>query len=494
MTKVEIALTPSGKKLAVEIGSRLRTALAPCDVEFACDGQSECGSCRVQVLEGVLPVTPQDVDVFRPDELAAGWRLACQAVATGQLQLRCGQPGVEILGDRADGKSSNKSGYGVAVDLGSTTIVAQLLELSTGRLVAERSALNPQAAWGTDVMTRIRYAVSGTDLTDLIRHFLGKMIIDLSGSHRDQVNEIVLAGNTVMHHLFCGLNVEPLSHVPFSSEALGEYRFSPRQLNWPLCDGCAVRFLPCIGGFVGSDVMSGIRAVGMDQTRDLIALIDLGTNGQIAIGNRDRIICASTAAGSAFEAGSIKMGMRASNGAISRVLKEGSSLRCKVIGGGAARGICGSGLVDAVAAILDLGLVDIGGRLSGGRKSIELQGEVELFQADIRELQLAKAAIAAGVRLLLKHYGVSMDSLQRVYLAGAFGNYISPTSGSRIGLLEMPVERIFPAGNTALRGTKIELATGSLHESGCTEHFNLASDPDFQDTFVTCMAFPSNAA
>lgn len=206
------------------------------------------------------------------------------------------------------------------------------------------------------------------------------MIVDLSGNYRNEIGEIVVVGNKVMHHLFCGLDVEPLSHVPFSSHALGEYQFSLRQLKWSLPDTCVVRFFACMGSFVGSDILSGIRAVGMDQTRVMTALIDLGTNGEIAIGNCRRVICASTAAGTAFEAGSIKIGMRASNGAISGVLKEGSTLRCRVIGGCAARGIWGSGLVDAVAAALDLGLVDATGKIAEGRKSIPLEGGVEFIR------------------------------------------------------------------------------------------------------------------
>ena len=494
MNEIKIELSPSGAVLVVKAGSQLRDVLAPEYAEFACDGQSQCGSCRVQLIEGSLPVTPLDAEVLPSDELAAGWRLACQAVVSSPLRLRCQHSNIAILGDSENVKPGSRSGLGIAVDLGTTTLVAQLLELSTGKVLAERSALNPQTKWGADVMTRVRCALDGIDLTSVIREFLGTMIGDLIGRRGSEVRDIVLVGNTVMHHLFSGITVGPLSHVPFASPESGEQRFSAQQLNWPF-ENCCVRFLACIGGFVGSDVLAGIHAVGLHQSESLGVLIDLGTNGEIAIGNRDRILCASTAAGSAFEAGSIRMGMRAATGAISRVLQQNGHIHCEVIGGGIASGICGSGLVDAVAVVLDLGILDPSGRLCKGAKCFALDGNgnVKLYQQDIRELQLAKGAVSAGVSLLLKHLGRTIDEVGRVYLAGAFGNYVSPASAVRIGLLEMPVEKIFPSGNSALRGAKMALVSGLDSGAKCIEHLELASDPDFQDTFVSRMGFPDKA-
>ncbi len=236
MRKLQIDLVPSGAVIQVEAGSRLRDILAPYDVEFACDGVSQCGSCRVQVLEGVLPITAQDSEVLRPCELADGWRLACQAVANSSLRLRCSPGDLAILSDSKDAQPSVRSGLGVAVDLGTTTIVAQLLDLSTGRLLGERSALNPQTRWGADIMTRIRSALSGVDLTSLIREFVGNMVADLASAHNHEVKEVVLVGNTVMHHLFCGIDLEPLCHLPFTSSRIGEQRFSAEQLNWAFAD------------------------------------------------------------------------------------------------------------------------------------------------------------------------------------------------------------------------------------------------------------------
>jgi uncharacterized 2Fe-2S/4Fe-4S cluster protein (DUF4445 family) len=228
----------------------------------------------------------------------------------------------------------------------------------------------------------------------------------------------------------------------------------------------------------------------MPASEARIALIDLGTNGEIAIGNRHGIVCASTAAGPAFEAGSIRMGMRAATSAISRVALQDGRMRSTVIGDVEARGICGSGLVDAVAVGLENGAILSSGRIADGTKIFPVQNPVVLYQSDIRELQLAKAAIASGFRLLLKQLGAGFSDIESVYLAGAFGNYVQIDSAIGVGLLEMPKERIHAAGNTALRGAKMLLLTASEPFLPEVEHISLASDPGFQDEFVNCMVFP----
>ena len=245
-------------------------------------------------------------------------------------------------------------------------------------------------AYGADIMSRVRFALTSRDLTAAIRRFLGDMVRDLADGRA--IAEIVLVGNTVMHHLFCGLDIEPLSRRPFVSPALGEQRFRPVDLGWELSDATSIRFLPCLGGFVGSDILAGIVAVDLCRDDALKVLIDLGTNGEVVLGNRDRLLVASTAAGTAFEAGCIHDGMRAANGAIAHVaVSEEGRLDCEVIGGGAAQGICGSGLVDAVAAGLTLKRILPFGKIADGSRIFPVAGHIALRQADIRELQLAKA-------------------------------------------------------------------------------------------------------
>jgi uncharacterized 2Fe-2S/4Fe-4S cluster protein (DUF4445 family) len=226
----------------------------------------------------------------------------------------------------------------------------------------------------------------------------------------------------------------------------------------------------------------------------LVGLIDLGTNGEIVIGNKEGLLCASTAAGPAFEGAKISMGMRASTGAISQVKVNRDRIHCRVIGDGAPRGLCGSGLVDAVAAGLELGVIATSGRFSKGENSWMLAPPVALTQNDIRELQLAKAAIAAGIKLLMQRRGAK--ELTRLYLAGAFGNYIDRTSAQRIGLIDFPPERVEAAGNTALLGAKLALFSLDSEDGSYAglrhrvEHVALNADPSFQDVFVEELAFP----
>jgi len=249
---------------------------------------------------------------------------------------------------------------------------------------------------------------------------------------------------------------------------------------------------------VGGDILAGILATRLEESDALVGLVDLGTNGEIVIGNRERLLCASTAAGPAFEGARISMGMRAATGAISVVTVERGAFNCHVLGSVPPRGICGSGLVDAVAAGLDLGLIQPSGRLSAGNGTLLLCPPVALTQNDIRELQLAKGAIAAGIRLLLARWGAAPKDLTRLYLAGAFGNYISRASARRIGLLRFPLEMVKPAGNTALLGAKLALFNQTEDQFAYAplrakaEHVSLNTDPHFQDVFVEEMTFPAS--
>jgi uncharacterized 2Fe-2S/4Fe-4S cluster protein (DUF4445 family) len=489
--QVRIQLLPIGAVMDVERGALLQNLLSAHGMEFPCGGLGTCGGCRVQILEGYVEPTAEERAVLSREDLLDGWRLACYLRADSPLKLKIEQWTMPVLVDESQLAKTQRRGLAIAIDLGTTTLVAQLLDLVTGKLLGFRTALNPQAVHGADVMSRVRFAFDSNELTTIIREFLGEMVQDVASGRQDEVVEVVLVGNTVMHHLFCGVDTEPLSHVPFASPNLGEQRFSPKELHWQLSDAATIRFLPCIGGFVGSDILAGIIAVGLHTGDRLRALIDLGTNGEISLGNRERILCASTAAGTAFEAGEIKMGMRAATGAISRVFYNNGTFQCDVIGDVAARGLCGSGLVDAVAAGLNAEIIAPRGRFQNGSKEFPLSGIVKLWQNDVRELQLAKAAIASGMRILLDHWGATIDDVEEVYLAGAFGNYVRAESAVRIGLLETPVGRLVPSGNTALRGAKLLIGVNDFPVLDMIQHIGLASDPKFQDRFVDCMAFPN---
>ena len=496
---VRVRLEPLGRTLEVEPGTPLRDVLFGYGVEFPCGGRGRCRRCRVRVLEGAAPATADERQILGEAGLAAGWRLACRMEATTGLALEVAQWEASIIGDDSPFAFTPRDGFGVAVDVGTTTLVAQLVDLRTGSVLAVRSALNPQAAHGADVMTRVQFALSAGGrerLRDLIRVETGRMVAEMVAetSPGNAPGLVTLVGNTVMHHLFCDLDVASLAAAPFVPTDQGPRSFRPRDLGWDLGAETEVRFLPWLGGFVGSDVGAGIAAARIAESDSLVGLIDLGTNGEIVLGTRDRLLCASAAAGPAFEGGRISCGMRAATGAISEVSLSDGQLACHALGGGEARGICGSGLVDAVSCGLELGRIRPDGGLAD-RRPFALTPTVSLLQSDIREVQLAKAAIAAGVRILLKRLGATHRDVHRLHVAGAFGNYINRESASRIGLLEFPPEVIEPAGNTALLGAKLALfdPTGPSASAIKVEHVPLATDPEFQDIYVDSMRFPDRA-
>jgi uncharacterized 2Fe-2S/4Fe-4S cluster protein (DUF4445 family) len=500
--QVEVRLMPIGTVLKVPAGTPMRDFLFEQGVEFPCGGNGRCRGCKVRLMAGDAAINDAQREHLSPKELAEGWRLACQCSVDENVTIELRQWDASILSNETAFSFTPHEGLGVAVDIGTTTVVAQLLDLETGHVLGVRTSLNPQARHGGDVMSRVQYAVAEgglNELRDLIRHEVGRLIRQLfaaSGADAERLTRIVLVGNTVMHHLFCGIDLEPLSRYPFEPVRDGLERMSAQELGWDLKPDVYADFLPCLGGFVGSDILAGILATGVHRAEGLEALVDLGTNGEIVLANRNRLICASTAAGPAFEGARIAAGMRASTGAIWKVQAQNGGVHCEVLGNAEPRGICGSGLVDAVAVGLELGAIRPSGKLSNGR-DWRLCGDVVLTQTDVRQLQLAKGAIAAGIRLLLNRWGAGFEDVHRLYLAGAFGNYVDRNSARKIGLLQMPLERVSPAGNTALLGAKMALFSDDHETEGYAaireraEHVGLNEDPMFQDVYVEEMVFPS---
>ena len=491
-----------GVEVLAEPGASLRDVLFEQGVEFPCGGQGRCRGCKILVHAGNFPINDVQRDRLTESELAAGWRLGCQGFVNDDLVIELHQWDAAVLSNDSDFAFTPQEGYGVAVDIGTTTIVAQLLNLQTGRVLAVRTALNVQARHGADVMSRVQFSTADGQqkvLETAIRDQVGSLIRQLvkkTEIDADNLQKVVAVGNTVMHHLFCGIDVEPLSHVPFEPIDDGLQTLTATQLGWGFAPNATVYFLPCLGGFVGSDVLAGILATGVHTSSDLVGLIDLGTNGEMVFGSGGNLICASTAAGPAFEGAMISCGMRASSGAIWRVSNNGSGFHTEVLGDDEARGVCGSGLVDAVAVGLDIEQVGPSGRLAKGLDGLKLAENITLTQADIRHLQLAKGAIAAGVHIILKKLGTRASEVRKVYLAGAFGNYVNHDSARRIGLIEFDEKRLQASGNAALLGAKLALFTQGAPDYSAVvqniEHITLSSDPEFQDTYVDEMSFPAD--
>ncbi|MBT3663236.1 MAG: DUF4445 domain-containing protein [Candidatus Marinimicrobia bacterium] len=498
--KVSITLLPLNQSFEVAKDSQLHDILFSYGVEFPCGGHARCRGCRIRIKEGHLPITDSQKNILDDKELNEGWRLACEGRVQDDLIIELDQWKSDVLSDDSDFQFSPMHGFGVAIDLGTTTLAAQLVNRETGEVLAIETAINPQAKYGSDIMTRIDAAsrlVKQNEMQLLIRSKINDMIIDLFHSSNENISRlkrIIIVGNAVMHNIFCGIDVEPMGYHPFEPVSNDLELYTPSELRWDLNEDVTIEFLPGVGSFIGSDILIGVWAKKIIESDGIKVLVDLGTNGEIMVGNKDKFLAASTAAGPAFEGAGISMGMRAATGAISTVMTRNGEIIPKVLGSEKARGICGSGLVDAISAYLDDGSIKADGRFLNG-ESIMVMDPVVITQKDIRELQLAKGAIATGIRLLLKEFNAEEKDVSEVYLSGAFGNYISKRSARRIGLLNFPQKKITTAGNTALLGAKMALFNKSkinnfyeIREK--TTHLDLSMHPDFTDIFAELVNFP----
>jgi uncharacterized 2Fe-2S/4Fe-4S cluster protein (DUF4445 family) len=490
--QIKITLQPLEKNIYVNPGTPLIDVLHEFGVEFPCGGKGTCGSCKVKLLQGELKIDTVQQQKIDKLNLGKEWRLACFCKAESDITLEISQFENIILADSSTFDFIPQTGYGIAVDLGTTTVVAQLVNLENGHVLDSVSDLNPQVKFGSDLISRIQSCLDGNfdELQNLIRFKIREMIQSMINKNPVEVRKVTVVGNTVMHHIFSGLAVNSLSFYPFHSPNLGVQKFTPVELNWELPEKTDIRFYPSIGSFVGSDILAGIAATKMAENEKYSVLIDLGTNGEIVIGNRDKIVCASTAAGPAFEGAKISQGMRATTGAISSVHFQNGELKTHVIGNVPAKGICGSGLIDIMAILLNREEIGMFGEINSGDEKVNITRQVSISQQDIREFQLAKAAIAAGIQILLNHLKITYNEVAQVFIAGGFGNFLNVDNVIRTGLIECESEKIVKLGNTALIGAKMFLFEDEKFIQKMlakTTHINLEGDPNFQDIYIEKM-------
>ena len=418
--------------------------------------------------------------------------------------------------------------FGLAFDLGTTTVVASLLDLTTGTPVAVESMLNKQQPFGADVIARISATMLDPAARDKLRQLaqdtlaeLGTAVCEAGGVAKEEVYEVALAGNATMVHLVLGIDPEPLGVAPFimSARLLPEVR--ARDLGVPAHPRARAVVFPAFGAYVGGDITAGLLASGMDRDPRTRLFIDIGTNCEIVLGGRDWLLATAAPAGPAFEGASIRCGMRAADGAVEAVaVTEDGELQLTVIGDTEPRGLCGSGLVDAVAALADAGLIDESGRFvhteavtdSSLTDRLTMIGKERVFvlhwsadrdpatsvylsQRDVRELQFAKTAIATGWRILLEEAGLETADIKQVLLAGSFGSYLSAKAAIRIGLVpDVGPRRIIAAGNVAGEGAKMALlsvrdraaALALLEE---VKYVELSDRQDFNDRFIAQLGF-----
>ena len=434
----------------------------------------------------------------------------------------------DVLVDIEPGDTTERI-FGIAFDLGTTTVVATLLDLVTGTPVAVASKLNPQQTFGADVITRISTIMMDDRalkrLTGLAHEVLDELACDVcseGGVDPSEVYEVAVAGNATMTHIVLGVDPEPLGMAPFVMTA--------RQ--WPemLATDVGVRVhpraravvFPALGAYVGGDIISGLLASGMDRDPRTRLFIDIGTNCEIVLGSNEGLLATAAPAGPAFEGAAIRCGMRASEGAIEGVSISADEIGLRVIGDAEPIGLCGSGLVDAVAELVAIGLVDRSGRFVADEDAARLapgvagrltmvgaervfvlhwrgaaDQSIYLSQRDVRELQFAKAAIATGWNLLLEDAGIEASSVQQVLLAGSFGSYLSPASAVRLGLVpSLPLLRVVSAGNVAGEGAKMALLSqreraGAMALLEEVTYVELSDRADFNDRFVELLQFPA---
>lgn len=436
----------------------------------------------------------------------------------------------EFLGIEA-GDTTNVR-YGIAYDLGTTTVVATLLDLNSGTPVAVKSMLNRQQPFGADVITRISATMLDPDalpkLSGLAQETLNQLTQEVcleAGVSPLHVYELAIAGNATMTQLLLGINPEPLGVAPFIMASADYPNIDVKEIGIAVHPRAKAVIMPSLGAYVGGDIIAGALASGMDRDKRLRLFIDVGTNCEIVLGDGDKILATAAPAGPAFEAASIKCGVRAASGAIETIKVVDGELEIGTIDDAPAIGICGSGLVDACASLVQVGLLDHSGKfvtddvaltispklasrlvtregervfvLTWSKEVGDLSDCVFLTQRDVRELQFAKAAIATGWALLLEEFGVKESEIQQVLLAGSFGSYLSPSSAVKIGLVpKLSVMRIMSAGNVAGEGAKMVLLSAQERHGAQAlleeiDYIELSDREDFNDKFVERLAFPA---
>ena len=511
---VSIRIAVNGKETMVKYNacaSELRLS------ELPCGGHGKCGKCKIRVSGKVSPLTESEKLLLTEDEIKSGVRLACHTFILGECTVEkiYEEKSASVLtgGKKTDFPLSPAfKKLAVAVDVGTTTVAARLIS-ANGEVLSEYGGNNPQSIYGADVVSRIEAHLGGggDQLASVIRTEICRAVSSLCEKAEKTASDIdgmVITGNTVMLYLLTNTSPEPLSHAPFTlTRSFGE-TLSAESLGISALNKDTEVYLPsCISAFVGADttcaILTALARCGETDAllKDSVTLrgkapsvlADIGTNGEMALWNNEKLLVCSTAAGPAFEGVGISRGMRGEKGAIDKVSVVNGQLCATVIGGGEPKGICGSGLIDAVAALLDTELLDETGYLEDGE--ITVLSPITLTDKDIRAVQLAKSAINAGIKTLIHKAGVSIRDLTALYIAGGFGNYLNKVSAGRIGLL--PIELIGKTeniGNAALIGAEMLLLNKDYRASAerisaDAVTVELSTSKYFSDTFISGMLF-----
>ena len=494
-----IKVVVNGEPRPARIGSPLSEIIAG---EKPCGGHGKCGKCKVLASDKLSPPSDAELKLLTKDELAGGIRLSCCTFAEGDCEVKSLESAASaqiVTGGKQVGFELNPTfeNYGAAIDIGTTTLAARLYD-AKGNLLAETSRLNPQSEFGADVISRIEAALggSGEALADSIRGAIGDILNQLASSAKidtQKIDSVVITGNTVMLSLLTLEDTEPFSHAPFAAKRLFGEVLNAIELDFScLSPEAKIHLPPCISAFVGADTVCALLATGLTEC-DAAMLVDIGTNGEMAVWHNNSLTVCSTAAGPAFEGVGISMGMRGAAGAIDKVSLSGEKLESHVIGGGEAMGICGSGLVDAAACMLDSEILDESGALDDD--PFALKDSVSITGRDVRMLQLAKSAICAGLLTLIESAGLEPEDVATLYIAGGFGNYLNKESAAKIGLLpRFLAENSETVGNAALSGASMLLLDSGLKEKAKNmadqaQVLDLSTNKSFSEQYMLGMIF-----
>lgn len=467
-----------------------------------CGGHGRCGKCRVVAHGALSEPTVQEKKTLTAEELADGVRLACCAMAQGEVRISL--PEEQVAKVRMDGASFGASDHcayqklGVAIDIGTTTLASQLYE--GGKLLASAGMANPQRAFGADVISRIESALGGhaAEQAQVIREALSQLMVQLceeAGRSLEDIDGVCITGNTTMLYLLTGTDTEPLSHAPFVITEYFGRSIPAERLDLPCPKDTAVYLPRCMGPFVGADITCAALASGLCERDQTGLLADIGTNGELALWHQDNLYCTSTAAGPAFEAANLSCGMQGSAGAVDHATVKDGAIDYHVIGDVEPKGICGSGIADLIACMLRLELIDETGYLTDDEDEYPLTDSVCVSQQDIRQIQLAKSAVCAGMLTMMDYAGIGPEDVAQLDIAGGFGSYLSLDSAVDIGLIPKELkEGSRVIGNAALSGAAMLLHDTALWEKAnklaqSAQQVDLAANPVFMDNYIENMQF-----
>ncbi|MFP4697413.1 MAG: ASKHA domain-containing protein [Eubacteriales bacterium] len=467
-----------------------------------CGGQKRCGKCKIKVIEGYNNINKLDNSFLTDEEINKGIRLACGIILHNSMTIslinyRKINKELKIVGNTMRSISAKNILYGIAIDVGTTTIEMSLVNLNNNELIATIKEQNKQLIFGSDVLSRAQWARDNINGIKIIQDTINKQIQGLITElineftiNQKQLTYIIISANTIISHFIMGFNTNKLIISPFEPVTKEMQIFTGE--IFCLNENIKVVILPTISAFIGSDILSGMHFTRMDNSREVSLLIDLGTNGEIVMGNKNGFLSCSTAVGPAFEGTHINSGMGAMEGAISNYT---NSQKYSVIGNVEPKGICGSGLIDIISYLINNKEVDENGSITDTKKEIYITNELKVTQQDIRQVQMAKSAIRSGIELLINESEFNLEDISKVFLTGGFGEYINVDNAINIGMLpRIFKEKVIPIHNTSLQGAiecvnDLDKLTSLIKLSDKTRYIELANHIDFQTIYIKNINF-----